>query len=49
MYEHVYVQILGPDVSDVDYVAFTSDQDAYAYSGQVSDARRYYVGEKNRI
>jgi hypothetical protein len=24
-------QVLGPDVSDIDYVAFTSDQDAYAY------------------
>jgi aromatic ring-cleaving dioxygenase len=26
-----YTQVLGPDVSDIDYVAFTSDQDAYAY------------------
>ncbi len=32
-------QILGPDVSDVDFVAFTSDQDAYAYSGQKCSAQ----------
>jgi 1-pyrroline-5-carboxylate dehydrogenase len=32
-------KVLGPDVSDVDYVAFTSDQDAYAYSGQKCSAQ----------
>eukprot|EP01035_Chromulina_nebulosa_P018150 gene18150-23804_t len=32
-------KILGPDVSDVDYVAYVSDQDAYAYSGQKCSAQ----------
>lgn len=32
-------KILGPDVSDEDYVAYTSDQDAYAYSGQKCSAQ----------
>lgn len=32
-------QILGPDVHDVDYVAFVADQDAYAYSGQKCSAQ----------
>lgn len=32
-------QILGPDVSDVDYVAFTADQDANAFSGQKCSAQ----------
>ena len=32
-------KVLGPDVSDVDYVAYTSDQDAYAYSGQKCSAQ----------
>lgn len=32
-------KILGPDVQDVDYVAWTSDQDAYAYSGQKCSAQ----------
>lgn len=27
-------KVLGPDVSNVDYVAWTSDQDTYAASGQ---------------
>jgi hypothetical protein len=31
--------VLGPDVSDIDFVAFTSDQDAYAYSGQKCSAQ----------
>jgi hypothetical protein len=33
-------QILGPDVSDEEYVAYTCDQDAYAYSGQVREGRK---------
>lgn len=32
-------KILGPDVSDVDYVAYTCDQDAYAFSGQKCSAQ----------
>lgn len=32
-------KILGPDVSNVDYVAWTSDQDAYAASGQKCSAQ----------
>lgn len=32
-------KILGPDVSDIDFVAYTSDQDAYAYSGQKCSAQ----------
>jgi 1-pyrroline-5-carboxylate dehydrogenase len=32
-------KILGPDVSELDFVAFTCDQDAYAYSGQKCSAQ----------
>jgi 1-pyrroline-5-carboxylate dehydrogenase len=32
-------KILGPDVSDIDYVAWVSDQDAYAASGQKCSAQ----------
>lgn len=32
-------KVLGPDVQDIDYVAYTSDQDAYAYSGQKCSAQ----------
>jgi 1-pyrroline-5-carboxylate dehydrogenase len=32
-------KILGPDVNDVDYVAWVSDQDAYAASGQKCSAQ----------
>ncbi|KAJ1433135.1 Aldehyde/histidinol dehydrogenase [Ochromonadaceae sp. CCMP2298] len=32
-------KVLGPDVSDVEYVAYVSDQDAYAYSGQKCSAQ----------
>ena len=41
-------KILGPDVSDVDYVAFTSDQDAYAYSGQVKSSLEKSEVVKNK-
>ncbi len=40
-------QILGPDVSDVDFVAYTSDQDAYAYSGQKCSAQSALFVHKN--
>lgn len=32
-------KIFGPDVSDMDYVAWQSDQDAYAFSGQKCSAQ----------
>lgn len=32
-------KILGPDVSNLDYVAWVSDQDAYASSGQKCSAQ----------
>ena len=32
-------KVLGPDVSNIDYVAWSSDQDAYAYSGQKCSAQ----------
>ena len=32
-------KILGPDVSEADYVAWTCDQDAYACSGQKCSAQ----------
>lgn len=32
-------KVLGPDVRDIDFVAYTSDQDAYAYSGQKCSAQ----------
>lgn len=31
-------KILGPDVIEFDYVAYQSDQDAYAFSGQKCSA-----------
>jgi 1-pyrroline-5-carboxylate dehydrogenase len=40
-------KILGPDVSDVDYVAWTSDQDAYASSGQKCSAQSILFAHKN--
>lgn len=30
---------MGPDVHDIDYVAWVCDQDAYAYSGQKCSAQ----------
>ncbi|RHY62951.1 hypothetical protein DYB34_004036 [Aphanomyces astaci] len=39
--------ILGPDVSDVDYVAWVSDQDAYACSGQKCSAQSILFYHKN--
>lgn len=32
-------KVLGPDVQDLDYVAWTSDQDAYAFGGQKCSAQ----------
>lgn len=45
------MQILGPDVSaeNLDYVAWTSDQDAYACSGQKCSAQSVLFAHKNWV
>ncbi|RLN55695.1 hypothetical protein BBJ29_003460 [Phytophthora kernoviae] len=40
-------KVLGPDVRDFDYVAWTSDQDAYACSGQKCSAQSILFMHKN--
>jgi 1-pyrroline-5-carboxylate dehydrogenase len=40
-------KILGPDVNDFDYVAWQSDQDAYAFSGQKCSAQSILFAHKN--
>ena len=40
-------KLLGPDVSDVDYVAWQSDQDAYACSGQKCSAQSILFMHEN--
>ena len=40
-------KLLGPDVSDVDYVAWQSDQDAYACSGQKCSAQSMLFMHEN--
>jgi acyl-CoA reductase-like NAD-dependent aldehyde dehydrogenase len=40
-------KILGPDVSDVDYVAWQCDQDAYACSGQKCSAQSILFMHEN--
>ena len=40
-------KILGPDVSDMEYVAYTSDQDAYAHTGQKCSAQSMMFVHKN--
>lgn len=40
-------KILGPDVSDFDYVAWTCDQDAYAMSGQKCSAQSILFVHEN--
>jgi 1-pyrroline-5-carboxylate dehydrogenase len=42
-------KILGPDVSDIDYVAHISDQDAYALSGQKCSAQSLLFAHKNWV
>lgn len=42
-------KILGPDVGDVDYVAWQCDQDAYAYSGQKCSAQSCLFMHKNWV
>lgn len=40
-------KILGPDVQEFDYVAWTADQDAYAYSGQKCSAQSILFVHEN--
>jgi len=40
-------KILGPDVSDIDYVAWQSDQDAFACSGQKCSAQSIVFAHEN--
>ena len=42
-------KILGPDVTNVDYVAWTSDQDAYAASGQKCSAQSIVFVHENWV
>jgi 1-pyrroline-5-carboxylate dehydrogenase len=40
-------KIIGPDVSDVDFVAYTCDQDAYAHTGQKCSAQSMLFVHEN--
>lgn len=40
-------KVLGPDVSDLDYVAWQCDQDAYACSGQKCSAQSILFMHEN--
>jgi acyl-CoA reductase-like NAD-dependent aldehyde dehydrogenase len=40
-------KVLGPDVQDVDYVAWQADQDAYACSGQKCSAQSLMLMHSN--
>jgi 1-pyrroline-5-carboxylate dehydrogenase len=40
-------KILGPDVAEVDYVTWQSEQDAYAFSGQKCSAQSILFAHKN--
>jgi 1-pyrroline-5-carboxylate dehydrogenase len=42
-------KILGPDVSDIDYVSYVSDQDAYALSGQKCSAQSIVFAHENWV
>ncbi|CAG9335615.1 unnamed protein product [Blepharisma stoltei] len=42
-------KVLGPDVHDFDYVAWTSDQDAYAFSGQKCSAQSILFAHNNWV
>lgn len=43
------MQVLGPDVKEFDYVAWTADQDAYAYSGQKCSAQSILFAHENWV
>ena len=40
-------KILGPDVSEVEYVAWQADQDAFAFSGQKCSAQSMLIAHEN--
>lgn len=42
-------KILGPDVSQIDYVAYTCDQDAYAHTGQKCSAQSMLFANSNWV
>lgn len=42
-------QILGPDVAEFEYVTWTADQDAYAYSGQKCSAQSILFAHENWV
>ncbi len=42
-------KLLGPDVHDMDYVAWQSDQDAYACSGQKCSAQSILFAHRNWV
>lgn len=42
-------KVLGPDVHDIDYVAYTSDQDAYAFGGQKCSAQSIVFAHDNWV
>ena len=42
-------KVLGPDVSEMDFVAYTCDQDAYAYSGQKCSAQSALFAHGNWV
>lgn len=42
-------KVLGPDVADLEYVSYTSDQDAYAFGGQKCSAQSILFAHKNWV
>lgn len=42
-------QVLGPDVQEFNYVSWTADQDAYAYSGQKCSAQSILFAHENWV
>lgn len=42
-------KIIGPDVTDVDYVAWTCDQDAYAHTGQKCSAQSMLFSHESYV
>lgn len=44
-----HMQVLGPDVQEFDYVAWTADQDAFAYSGQKCSAQSILFAHENWV
>ena len=42
-------KLLGPDVNEIDYVAYVSDQDGYTISGQKFSAQSFVIAHKNWV